>query len=161
MQEDGCANLCLSFDPARLPGRPEALLRALEPGAPLLIERAAAAGGWCAIAGVPYGWRSGEAAAGRFRLGDQAAVIASLAGDGVAIALASAASAVDAWQRHGPAGAAGHQRGFAGHARRPLAIATLARRLAESRILRPPALALLRRLPLLPGLARATRIGAH
>ncbi|WP_428492800.1 NAD(P)/FAD-dependent oxidoreductase [Rhodopila sp.] len=51
-----------------------------------------------AIAGVPYGYRSDALAApGLFRLGDQAAVIPSLTGDGMAIALHSGASAAEAW----------------------------------------------------------------
>ncbi len=49
-----------------------------------------------AVAGVPYGYLHAPnpgAATGLFRLGDQAAVIPSLAGEGVAIALVSAALA--------------------------------------------------------------------
>ena len=51
-----------------------------------------------AVAGVPYGYQSGALAAdGLFRLGDQAAVIPSLTGDGMAIALHSGTSAAAAW----------------------------------------------------------------
>jgi flavin-dependent dehydrogenase len=50
-----------------------------------------------AVAGVPYGWlhRAGQEPA-PFRVGDQLAVIPSLCGDGVAIALASGAGAAAA-----------------------------------------------------------------
>ncbi len=51
-----------------------------------------------AVAGIPYGYRVRPAHAdGLFRLGDQAAVIASLTGDGIAIALHSGAAAAQAW----------------------------------------------------------------
>jgi flavin-dependent dehydrogenase len=54
-----------------------------------------------AIAGVPYGFLHRESPAtderGLFRLGDQVAVIPSLTGDGVAIALHSGTLAAEAW----------------------------------------------------------------
>lgn len=51
-----------------------------------------------AIAGVPYGYQTGPLAAnGLFRLGDQAAVIPSLTGDGMAIALHSGTTAAQTW----------------------------------------------------------------
>ena len=60
-----------------------------------------------AIAAIPYGYRhraARTAPANLFRLGDQACVIPSLAGDGVAIALASGTLAARAWlQREGAA----------------------------------------------------------
>jgi flavin-dependent dehydrogenase len=63
-------------------------------GARLLLERP------LAVAGLPYGYihsfRSGDPR-GLFRLGDQAAVIGSFSGDGVALALASGAAAAEAW----------------------------------------------------------------
>lgn len=51
-----------------------------------------------AIAGVPYGYRSPPLSL--FCLGDQAAVIPSLTGDGMAIALHSGLSAARAWIAH-------------------------------------------------------------
>jgi flavin-dependent dehydrogenase len=48
-----------------------------------------------AVAGVPYGYQA--AAGDLFRLGDQAAVIPSLTGDGMAIALHSGQQAAEAW----------------------------------------------------------------
>jgi menaquinone-9 beta-reductase len=64
-------------------------------GAQPLLPRA------LAVAGVPYGFLHRESPAadttGLFRLGDQAAVIPSLTGDGVAIALHSGTLAAEAW----------------------------------------------------------------
>ena len=51
-----------------------------------------------AVAGVPYGYQTRSPATdGLFRLGDQAAVIPSLTGDGMAIALHSGRTAAQAW----------------------------------------------------------------
>ncbi|MGD0103149.1 MAG: FAD-dependent oxidoreductase [Rhodopila sp.] len=52
-----------------------------------------------AVAGIPYGYQARRAACpdGLFRLGDQAAVIPSLTGDGMAIALHSGTSAAEIW----------------------------------------------------------------
>lgn len=162
MQEDGRANLCLSVAPARLReagGKPDALLAALASEAPRLVERIEATGDWATIAGVPYGWRTGATTPGRFQLGDRAAVIASVVGDGTGIALASGRSAALALLR---GDASEHwQRGFSRRAARPLALAEAARHIAE----RPRGAALL--LPWLgrfPGAialaARLTRIGS-
>jgi flavin-dependent dehydrogenase len=159
VQEDGSANLCLSVAQARMAGGREALLAALLKEAPLLAERL---GGvlpaeWEAIAGVPYGWRARATQPGLFRLGDQTAVIASLAGDGIAMALASGAAAAHACL-HGD-GAAAYQAGFAARAKRPVAIAETLRHMAEAPLRRK----LMLRLAGMPGLAklaaRMTRIG--
>jgi flavin-dependent dehydrogenase len=51
-----------------------------------------------AVAGIPYGYQARPAPAdGLFRLGDQAAVIPSLTGDGMAIAAHSGRAAAQAW----------------------------------------------------------------
>jgi flavin-dependent dehydrogenase len=52
-----------------------------------------------AVAGIPYGYQARQMATrrGLFRLGDQAAVIPSLTGDGMAIALYSGQQAARAW----------------------------------------------------------------
>jgi flavin-dependent dehydrogenase len=51
-----------------------------------------------AVAGIPYGYQAAVAPTPTlFRLGDQAAVIPSLTGDGMAIALHSGKSAAEAW----------------------------------------------------------------
>jgi hypothetical protein len=102
----GGMNLCAALRPDA-PGVPEAardahaFLAHVAAGS-TLAERvlAGAAPLWqrpLAVAGVPYGWlhRAGQGAA-PFRVGDQLAVIPSLCGDGVAIALASGAGAAAA-----------------------------------------------------------------
>lgn len=65
-----------------------------------------------AIAGLPYGYTHAPNAKDwpeLFRLGDQATVIASLTGDGVALALASAALASSTWLAQGNAAGAYHR----------------------------------------------------
>lgn len=53
-----------------------------------------------AVAGLPYGYLArGEGPPSLFRLGDQAMVVGSLTGDGVAQALASGVLAASAWMR--------------------------------------------------------------
>ena len=161
LQEDGRANLCLSARADRIgTGGIAALLAEIAQDAPLLADRAAAATDWIAVAGVPYGWSTGITEPAMFRLGDQAAVIASLAGDGVAIALASGRSAADAYLRHGPGAAIAWQRRFAARARRPLALASGIRHLAERPAWHAPMAALI---GIAPGsariAARVTRIG--
>jgi flavin-dependent dehydrogenase len=167
VQEDGSVNLCLSIAAARLAeagGKPERLLASLAGEAPVLADRIGAASGigaWSAVAGVPYGWRAQESPPGLFRLGDQAAVIASLAGDGIAIAIRSGRAAAVAWLRDGPDGAPGFQHEFAQRAERPLRVAGALRRMAENRTLAQPLLGLLGRTPGLAALlARMTRIGS-
>ena len=159
LQEDGTLNICLAVHRSvmQAAGDPAALLRALGSAHPALGDRLAAWDGQApdAIANVPYGWRTRSTAAGIFRLGDQAGVIPSLAGEGMGIAIASAVSAAQAHARGEPAPA--WQARFARQLARPIGAATLLRRLAEDR--HAPSL-----LPLLrPGLLRIaadlTRIG--
>lgn len=161
LQEDGATNLCLSVAQSRLAGMSGgAFIAHLSQEAPRLAERYGAPGitAWQAIAAIPYGWRARTTDEGLFRVGDQAAVIASLAGDGVAIALASGRSAALHWLRDGPAGAQAHQRRFARLARRPLAVATMLRRLAEGP-LSPAIIAMLAKSPAaIQLLARLSRI---
>ncbi len=104
--EGGVANLCLLVTRARLAalgGSWVALLADLQRETPILAERLAGATPLLdqalTIARVPYGFihRPTEAdPAQLFRLGDQAGVIHSFTGDGMAIALHSAALAVAA-----------------------------------------------------------------
>lgn len=164
VQEDGSVNLCLSVARSRLAeadGNPARLIAALAAASPRFAARiggAAATGeAWQAIAAVPYGWQQplGTEEA-LYRVGDQAAVIASLAGDGIAIALASGAIAARAFLAgRSPAD---HARALAARTRRPIAIAGAIRRLAEG-----PHRALLLRAAALPGAAalaaRLTRVG--
>ena len=162
LQEDGRANLCLSVSRARFKaaGGIEQLVAALADELPALADRldASEAGEWSAIAGIPYGWRARTTAPGLYRLGDQAAVIASLAGDGIAIALSSGCSAAQALLSG--TDAATWQRGFDRRSARPILIAESLRRAAENARARRPLMALLGRLPILARLgARLTRIG--
>ncbi len=163
LQEDGTANLAISAGRDRLAdaGGAEALVSRIEDQVPALATRIAGyrPPTWTAIAGVPYGWRAPETSAGIFRLGDQSAVISSLAGDGVAIALRSGIAAGQTLLQDGPAGAFGYQAAFARRSRRPLAVAETLRWAAERS---GPRTALMR-LARVPGLtrlaARLTRIG--
>lgn len=162
-QEDGSANLCLAVHKSRLTeagSRPEALINAWGIEHPALGERLAASdamGPIDAIAAVPYGWRCTAGTAGLWRLGDQAAVIPSLAGEGMGIALATAASAATAW--HQGASADAWQLRTARRLARPMAIARLIWRMAEDPRWNGAGVAMLRHLPMLTGaLARATRV---
>jgi len=164
LQENGTSNLCIAISRARLSaaGGPAPLLDELVAEAPILGERLGGAVPemWEAVAGVPYGWRTAETRPGLFRLGDQAAVIASLAGDGIAIALTSAEAAARAFLSNGPAGAPAYQRGFSGQTARPIAVAETLRHAAERALPRSLMITAMR---LVPGAAtfaaRLTRVG--
>jgi flavin-dependent dehydrogenase len=162
MQEDGTANLCLSVSRARLKdgGGVEPLIAALARELPALARRLE--GGtltpWSAVAGVPYGWRAKATVPGVYRVGDQAAVIASLAGDGIAIALESGIAAGEALLAGQEAPA--FQASFSSRARRPLRVAEALRHAAEHRAQRALLMPVLGLFPgLAPLAARLTRIG--
>lgn len=127
LQEDGSANLCLAVRKSRLAeadGKPAALLAELGRATPLgdrLAYMTHAVPD--AIAAIPYGWQASDTQPGVFRLGDQAAVIPSLAGEGVGIALASGMAAARNHAQDGPAGASTYQRDFACRVRKPVATA--------------------------------------
>jgi flavin-dependent dehydrogenase len=161
LQEDGQVNLCLSVAQARMAGGRDALLDALMREAPLLAERidGASPDAWEAIAGVPYGWRARSTAPGVYRVGDQAAVIASLAGDGIAVALASGAAAAQACLHGDGKGARAYQAGFARRAVRPLRVADVLRHMAEHGGERDLMMRLARAGSLVRLAARLTRIG--
>ena len=96
---------------------------------------------------------------GLFRLGDQAGVIPSLAGEGIDIALASGLAAADALARG--ADATAFQPVFARTLVRPIAIAGALWRTAEHPLGARALLAATRVVPALAGLAaRLTRIDA-
>jgi flavin-dependent dehydrogenase len=161
VQEDGTANLCMAVRRSLLAaagGDPAALLARLAADEAHLGERIAAASGPIgaaqAVANVPYGWIA-RAASTAYRVGDQAAVIPSLAGEGIAIALASGTAAAAAIARGRDPAAA--QRHFARRAAVPVRAARALWQLAE----RPAGAALLLRLtPWLAGAAaRLSRIG--
>ncbi len=161
-QEDGATNFCMSVSRSRLDeagGRPEQLIARLAEELPRLADRLAAPvlSPIQAVAAVPYGWRARQGTTGLFRLGDQAGVIASLAGDGVAIALTSGWSAATAWLAGGAAAAPDWQTRFARQLRRPLGISEMLRHFAQHRPERLLQLATIA--PWLIGLAAAsTRI---
>lgn len=164
-QEDGSTNLCLSVSRARLAaaGGTAPLLQQVLAESPRLAERIGPdlPARFAAVAGVPYGWRNREAQDRVFRLGDQAAVIASLAGDGIAIALASGRGAAAALLARGAESAAHWQRDFRRQAMLPLAIGEALRFAAERSWLRRPLLGVLRAAPGLAGrAAHLTRIAA-
>jgi flavin-dependent dehydrogenase len=165
LQEDGSANLCLAVrkslmgdaggDPAGLLAR----LAARHPHFALRLEP-----GWReapidTIGSVPYGWSARGAESGLFRLGDQAAVIPSLAGEGIAIALASGIAAAEAWLEAGAQAAIPFQQGMQARVRGPLLWAGAAWSLAERPALAKWALGAARFAPGLVGrLADATRL---
>jgi flavin-dependent dehydrogenase len=100
--EDGLANLCLAVARGELDGGPPwtVVLRKLRADCPLLARRLDDARAlWpkpLAVSAIPYGYVA-AAADDLWRLGDQAAVIPSFAGDGLGIALHSAHAAAAAW----------------------------------------------------------------
>jgi flavin-dependent dehydrogenase len=163
-QEDGTVNLCMAVHRSRLDeaGSPEALLALLGAESPQLGERLAfrnTGAAIDAIANVPYGWRAEAGSPGLFRLGDQAAVIPSLAGEGIGLALESGARAAAAYCSGGGAAAIPFQADFAAAARRPLAVAGMIRTAAESTTSAMAMLVIARLAPSLVGLAaRLTRI---
>ncbi len=105
--EAGRAVLCVAFSPARFRsagGNWRALLTELTAASPFVEHILAGARPLLprplAVAGVPYGFLHrafGSTRTGLFRLGDQAAVIPSLTGDGIAIALHSGTLAARTW----------------------------------------------------------------
>jgi menaquinone-9 beta-reductase len=166
LQEDGKANLCLAVRKSRLAdagGNPTALLRQLGDMMPALGERLAfmeAQPDADAIASVPYGWRATTTEPGLFRLGDQAAVIPSLAGEGNGIAIASGIAAAQAWLSGGAAAAPAYQADFARQSRRPVALAKWLWERGETPWSAAVATTILRAAPgAMQLFARATRIG--
>lgn len=163
LQEDGSANICLAVRKSLLTaaGRdPAALLVHLAEAHPVFGERMAGFDARTpidAIANIPYGWRQTSDPQGFYRLGDQCAVIPSLAGEGNGIALASGESAAKAWLS-GQA-AAEWQRGFARKALLPVGLATLLWKAGETRLGAGLAVPVLRILPqIATWIAQATRL---
>lgn len=148
--EGGRLNLCVAIDPARFAGWP-ALLRTLgmEGAAPAWVRP-------LAVAAIPYGYlHRGDGPA--YRVGDQLAVIPSLAGDGIAIALHSARR-VAAALLDGTGPAAVHA-ALAAELGPQLRRAGLLARLFERPLLSVTAARLLP--GLVPCAARATRLAAR
>ena len=166
LQEDGSANVCLAVRKSLLTassGDPRRMLAGLVDAHPEFARRLA--DDWPAetvetVGAVPYGWIARGTRPGLFRLGDQAAVIPSLAGEGIAIALASGTLAARRWLTHGAAGAIEYQRDFARSAAAPVRTARLARALAESPLAARLGIGLAARVPpLLRWLMDASRLG--
>ena len=108
--EDGKATLCVAVRRRTfqaLGGNWQALLDAIAADSPHFRKRLANARELLprplAVAGIPYGYQATAIQGGLFRLGDQAAVIPSLTGDGMAIALHSGQTAAETWLAGGTA----------------------------------------------------------
>lgn len=151
LQDDGTANVCLSVSSERMSkaGNVPALLAGLMEEAPSLAERL---GGevpahFDAVAGVPYGWRARHGTQGLFRIGDQGAVTASLAGDGIAIAIASGMSAARAFMAGGADSAVEWQRQFHRQSRLPISVAETLRHGAASPAMRRTMMIVLDKMP--------------
>lgn len=164
LQEDGGANLCVAIRRSRLDaagGDPARLLAALAAEAPALAARldaAAAIGAAQAVANIPYGWHTADTDRGLYRVGDQAGVIASLAGEGIGMALWSGLAAAAAIRRGEPA--AVFQRAVGKRLARPITRADRLRRAAEWTTRAPWLLTAANRMPAAMTLAATmTRLG--
>lgn len=165
--EHGRAVLCLLLPAARYRragGRWGAMLDGLAEEAPLLARRLDGAIACLerplAIAGTPYGHLhrlARDAPPDLFRLGDQACVVPSLAGDGMAIALQSAMAATSAWLRGG--NAADYHLRFARQASAPLRFASLIHFACRTPAAQPVVAAACRAWPAMLGMAASlTRV---
>lgn len=166
-QEDGSANICLALRKSMLAqagGDPRALLDQMAAEHPHFAKRMAFAAPDVpidSVGAVPYGWIARDTQAGLFRLGDQAAVIPSLAGEGMSIALTSGSMAAKFWLNGGSSAAGDYQRAMARAARRPVGVARLIWETAESERLGPRLVKLASFAPWLTNIAmRASRIAA-
>jgi flavin-dependent dehydrogenase len=165
LQEGGRANLCLAVRKSLIgeaganPVQLLARLAAKHPHFALRLEP-----GWRearidTIGSVPYGWSAQTTQPGLFRLGDQAAVIPSLAGEGIDIALASGIAAAGAWLEGGAAAATAYQQALRTRVRAPLMWAGAAWGLAERPAITRLGLAAARLAPgLVARLVDATRL---
>lgn len=163
LQEDGSANVCLALRKSALAeegGKPWDLLQGVARGNPAFAQRLACGDSDLpidTIGAVPYGWIARDTREGLYRLGDQAAVIPSLAGEGMAIALASGRAAARAFLQG--EGARAYQRRFARQAVRPVKVAERLWHVAEAPLGARAMTAASRLVPGLAGLAmRLSRI---
>lgn len=159
--EDGRANLCLVINRSRLAGgwpAVTAMLAGLPHCGDLLADAEPLFDRPVSIANLPYGrLHSPRAGETLYRLGDQAAMTASLTGDGMAIALRGADMAARCIAEEGDAEAF-HRRHRA-HVRRQLGRAMLLQRAVGNSVLRKAAMVALGMAPSLLGhMARATRL---
>jgi flavin-dependent dehydrogenase len=161
------AVLCMLVPAARYRragSRWDTLLDDLSKEAPLLARRLAGATPCLdrplAIAGTPYGHLHRavrHAPPDLFRLGDQACVVPSLAGDGMAIALHSAMAAASVWLGGGTA--TDYHASFARQAGPPMRFASLMHFACRAPVAQPVVVAACRAWPAMLGLAAAlTRV---
>ncbi len=166
--ESDKAVLCMLVPAARLravDGRWDTLLDSLQGECPHLADRLSGAIPLLerplAVAGLPYGYTHAHNAddlPGVFRLGDQATVIASLTGDGVALALASATLATETWLVVGNATVAYHH-AWARRVARQMRLASLIHHVCLAPAAQPWVLRACRAWPRVLGLAAShTRI---
>jgi menaquinone-9 beta-reductase len=166
-QEDGRVNICMAVRKRRLgeAGKnPRALFDQLGREHPELGARLAylpADAKIDAIGSVPYGWREKYSRGSLYRLGDQAAVIPSLAGEGIDIALASGIAAAE--RSMNPRGRVFHyypfQERFAWRTAIPVTVASALWHAAESPRLAAIGMPILSTFPSITRLAaRLTRI---
>lgn len=167
LQEDGSANICLALRKSLLTehGRdPRGLLQSLgrtHKAFGARLESLTEATPIDAIAAVPYGWHARQTTPGLFRIGDQAGVIPSLAGEGNGIALASGRSAAEAFLAGGRKEAPHWQARFGRQSGRPIGRAAAIWHLSEFAAGRGLILLALSLFPGLgPAMASATRIEA-
>ena len=161
--EGGVANLCLVVTRARFAacGRDWRRLVAEVPHLALRLAGATVRPGRpLAVAGMPYGWLAEDPISMPvYRLGDQAAVIPSFTGDGMAMALRSARAAASAILAGRPP--AEFQQGLVRSFRGPVRLAGLLAGIAATQPAQQVLAAAARVAPaLLAHLAMATRIGA-
>jgi flavin-dependent dehydrogenase len=166
--ESGAAVLCLLVERARFvpAGAWGGLLAALMASCPHLALRLDGATPLrdrpAAVANVPYGHLHRDdprACEGLFRIGDQACVIPSLTGDGIAIALHSAILAADTWL--GGRTAAEYHHRLAGLLGRQMRVAGVLHRICLNAAIQASAVAVTRSFPgLLRRAATWTRLPA-
>lgn len=122
MVEGGVAVLCALLSDGRLAGGGLAGVVSSTPHLGRRLQGAAWLNGRpLAVAGMPYGYVAAAAQGGLFRLGDQAAVMPSFAGAGVAIAVATGVAAARAYLAGEDAAA--FQRAVRGSVVRPVRLA--------------------------------------
>ncbi len=165
LQEDGSANVCLAVrkslmgEAAADPVQLLAQLAAKHPHFALRLEPDWRETRVDTIGAIPYGWSAATTEPGVFRLGDQAAVMPSLAGEGIDIALASGIAAADAWLAGGVEAAPAYQQALHRRVKGPLLWAGAAWGLAERPAIAKWGLAAARFAPsLVVRLVEATRL---
>lgn len=158
-QEDGAVNICMAVRKSRFKaasGDRYRLIAELARDNPHFadrVEHVASDTRIDTIGAIPYGWIARSTQPGMFRIGDQAAVIPSLAGEGMSIAVASGFEAAKAFLKEGDYAAPTHQSAFARRSRKAIGLATFLWKAAEHK---SGSAALVRTTRLFPPLARWT-----